>query len=160
MKLARARARRLRQVRTLSSRRRRPRPSLLVDREGRGHPSLPPVRTFRAVDLETVWTKLVRSAPESEAIIRGLKPAVRASVVRQPWRKDEETSLRTMTGLAAALAMLGLSGGRRQRLNQPRPECMQEVSIADVLDILNPISRTRACVIIMKMCDYEWTYYY
>ena len=75
-------------------------------------------------------------------------------------------NLRTMTGLVAALALAGLSGpASAQRLNEPRPECMQEVraycamywNAAGQPNFANQ----QACVDHYdEMCYYEWTYYY
>jgi hypothetical protein len=75
-------------------------------------------------------------------------------------------NLKRMTGLAAALALAGLSGpASAQRLNEPRPECMQEVR-AYCATYWNtagqpPFANQQACVDHYdEMCYYEWTYYY
>lgn len=75
-------------------------------------------------------------------------------------------NLRTMAGLAAALAMAGLSGAASaQRLNQPRPECMEEVRAycATYWQAAGQpnFASQQACVDHYdEMCYYEWTYYY
>ena len=76
-------------------------------------------------------------------------------------------TLRRMTGLAAALAMAGLSGpASAQRLNEPRPECMQEVRAYCAMywdeSWQQPnFASEAACVDHYdEMCYYEWTYYY
>ncbi|MGA9582053.1 MAG: hypothetical protein WBR13_08810 [Allosphingosinicella sp.] len=76
-------------------------------------------------------------------------------------------NLRTMTGLAAGLALAGLSGpASAQRLNEPRPECMQEVQAYCAMywdESWQPnFSSQAACVDHYdEMCYYEWsTIYY
>ena len=75
-------------------------------------------------------------------------------------------NLRTMTGLAAVLAMAGLSGpASAQRLNEPRPECMEEVRAycAMYWNARNypQFSSEQACVeYYTEQCHWEWSYYY
>jgi hypothetical protein len=75
-------------------------------------------------------------------------------------------NLRTTAGLAAALATAGLSGpASAQRLNEPRPECMQEVR-AYCATYWNAswqpnFASEQACVDHYdEQCYYEWTYHY
>jgi uncharacterized protein YgiB involved in biofilm formation len=75
-------------------------------------------------------------------------------------------NLKTTAGLAAALAMFALSGAASaQRLNEPRPECMEEVR-AYCATYWNtagqpPFANQQACVDHYdEMCYYEWTYHY
>ena len=75
-------------------------------------------------------------------------------------------NLRTMTGLAAVLAMAGLSGSASaQRLNEPRPECMEEVRAYCAMywnaSWQVHFASQQACVDYYdEQCYYEWTYYY
>lgn len=75
-------------------------------------------------------------------------------------------NLRTMTGLAVALTMVGLSGpASAQRLPSPRPECMAEVR-AYCATYWNArhypqFASEAACVeAYTEQCHYEWSYYY
>ena len=75
-------------------------------------------------------------------------------------------NLRMMTGLAAALAMAGLAGpASAQRLNEPRPECMEEVRAYCAMywnaSWQPNFASQQACVDHYdEQCYYEWTYYY
>lgn len=74
-------------------------------------------------------------------------------------------NLRTMTGLAAALAMAGLSGAASaQRLPQPRPECMQEVRAYCAAnwqtDVQVDFASEAECVeAYTEQCHWDWSYY-
>lgn len=75
-------------------------------------------------------------------------------------------NLRTMAGLAAALAMAGLSGAASaQRLPEPRPECMAEVRAYCAMywnaKHYPQFASEAACVeAYTEQCHYEWSYYY
>jgi hypothetical protein len=75
-------------------------------------------------------------------------------------------NLRTMTGLAAALALAGMSGAASaQRLPAPRPECMQEVRAYCAAywnaSWQRPFASEAACVeYYSDQCYYDWTYTY
>jgi hypothetical protein len=68
-----------------------------------------------------------------------------------------------MAGLAAALAMAGLAGpASAQRLDQPRPECMQEVRAYCATYWNAPqypvFASQQACVeAYTEQCHYEWS---
>ncbi|HYJ83712.1 MAG TPA: hypothetical protein VEW26_12835 [Allosphingosinicella sp.] len=73
--------------------------------------------------------------------------------------------LRTTAGLAAALAMAGLSGAASaQRLPEPRPECMQEVRAYCAaywqVDVQFDFASEAECVqAYTEQCHYEWSYW-
>jgi hypothetical protein len=75
-------------------------------------------------------------------------------------------NLRTMAGLAAALAMAGLAGpASAQRLDEPRPECMAEVRAYCAMYWNAPhypqFASEAACVeAYTEQCHWEWSYYY
>lgn len=72
-------------------------------------------------------------------------------------------NLRTMTGLAVALAMVGLSGpASAQRLPSPRPECMAEVraycSTYWNAFLQHAYASQAACVeAYTEQCHWEWS---
>ncbi|HEX9947355.1 MAG TPA: hypothetical protein VGA98_07440 [Allosphingosinicella sp.] len=69
-------------------------------------------------------------------------------------------NLRTITGLAAALAMAGLSGAASaQRLNEPRPECMAEVRAycATYWQYFRFASEQACVEAYTEQCHYEWS---
>ncbi len=72
-------------------------------------------------------------------------------------------NLRTMTGLAVALTMVGLSGpASAQRLNEPRPECMAEVRAYCAMywnaQYFPQFSSEAACVeYYTEQCHWEWS---
>jgi hypothetical protein len=73
--------------------------------------------------------------------------------------------LRTTAGLAAALAMAGLSSAASaQRLPQPRPECMAEVRAYCAAnwqtDVQVDFTSEAQCVeAYTEQCHYDWSYY-
>ncbi len=75
-------------------------------------------------------------------------------------------NLRTMTGLAAALAVASLAGpASAQRLPEPRPECMQQIRAycAQYWNAPNypQFASEAACVeAYTEGCHYDWSYYY
>jgi hypothetical protein len=74
-------------------------------------------------------------------------------------------NLRTIGGLAAALAFAGLAGpASAQRLPQPRPECMQQVRDYCAAnwrtDPQMHFATQQACVdAYTEQCYYDWSYF-
>ncbi len=74
-------------------------------------------------------------------------------------------NLRTLAGLAAALAFAGLAGpASAQRLDQPRPDCMQQVRDYCAMywqaSWQPHFASQDACVqYYSDQCYYEWSYY-
>jgi len=74
-------------------------------------------------------------------------------------------NLKTMSGLAAALAVAGLAGpASAQRLPEPRPECMAEVRAYCATHWqtdpqIHFTSEAQCVQAYTEQCHYDWSYY-